>query len=62
MKRNGLHYLNDAYEDRCVMQGPDYYLQEQIALLIDENEKLRRIAAELTSQTQRIRRSSLGSN
>jgi hypothetical protein len=36
--------------------------QEQIALLLDENEKLRRIAADLASQTKRMRRSGLGSN
>ncbi|CCD91754.1 hypothetical protein BRAO375_1700025 [Bradyrhizobium sp. ORS 375] len=62
MKRSGLNYFDDAHEDRCGMQGADYHLQEQIALLIDENEKLRRIAAELANQTRRHRRSSLSSS
>ncbi|UFZ01802.1 hypothetical protein LQG66_21055 [Bradyrhizobium ontarionense] len=62
MKRSELHHYDENYEDHRGFPGADFYLQERIALLLDENEKLRRIAADLTSQTQRMRRSSLGSN
>ncbi|MGC2780555.1 MAG: hypothetical protein WA418_33455 [Bradyrhizobium sp.] len=62
MKRSELHCYDENYDDHRGLPGADFYLQERIALLIDENEKLRRIAADLASQAQRIRRSSLGSN
>jgi hypothetical protein len=62
MKHTELHCLDESFDDHHAISRVDFYLQERIALLLDENDKLRRIAADLASQTKRMRRSSLGSN
>ncbi|MGJ4927578.1 hypothetical protein ACQR1I_20215 [Bradyrhizobium sp. HKCCYLS2038] len=59
MPRTELHHFDDTPED-CGTTNADFYLRERIALLIDENERLRRIAAELAHQTGRVRWPSLG--
>ncbi|MGJ5206451.1 hypothetical protein [Bradyrhizobium sp. HKCCYLR20261] len=62
MKLSDMNSLDDAHDDQGGLRGSGFHLQQRIAVLMDENEKLRRIASELASHNGRIRRSNLRPN